>query len=93
MELKKLDPNDPYEKLMIKHMERAKKDPPKFYRDVAKIIQEAKENACRKIGIPIDTELDDRVMIGTTEDGIVFLSRVDLLVYPGQKLLWMKDLV
>lgn len=94
MESKKLDPKIPYEKLMIKHMKRAKKDPIGFYKEVQNIIRKAHENACRKIGIPIDTKLDDRVMIGTTEDdGIIFFSRVDLILYPGQKFLWMEDLI
>jgi len=92
MELKKLDPKVPYEKLMIKHMKQAKQDPVGFYKKVQDIIREVREGACRKAGIPVDTKLDCRVMIGTTDDGIIFFSRVDLIVYPGQKFLWMKDL-
>lgn len=92
MKLMKLDPNVPYENYMIKAIREGKKDPVKFHKRVQGIIREAQENACRIIGIPIDTKFDLRLIAATTEDGIIFYTRADLLIYPGLKLdLWMKD--
>jgi len=92
MALKKLDPKVPYEKLMIEAGEFRQRDPVGFYQKVRNIMREAKESACKKVGIPVDTKFDLRLVVATTEDGIIFYSRADLLIYPGLKLdLWMKE--
>jgi len=82
MKLKKLDPNNPYEKLVIEAEEFRKRNPLGFYKEVQNILREVKENACRRIGIPVDTQLDHNLIFATTEDGIVFFTRADLIVYP-----------
>lgn len=86
MKLKKLDPKVPYEKLVIEAEEFGKRNPLGFYQNVQNIIREAYENACRKIGIPIDTKLDHNLIMATTDDDIIFFSRADLIIYPGLKL-------
>lgn len=86
MKLKELDPNVPYEKMMIENTERLRKGPVGYVEELRGIIREVHESACKKIGIPVDTKMDCNLFFATTEDGICFFTRGDLLIYPGLKL-------
>jgi len=81
MKLKKLDPNDPYEKMMIDNMKKMKENSRAYQKELQRIFKEIKTKALARVGIHEDIKMDCNLYLGTDEDGGGHFFRGDFLPF------------
>lgn len=96
--LKPLDPNDSFERELLKAEKLRQEKPLEFYTKVRDILREAKINALAEIGIYEDMPLDNNIIIATLhadkkkpEVDEIIIMRADLLPMTAEENLWHID--